>query len=173
MKFMGLCATVGLGLVGVSAIATTGCTSTTTVNNGDGGALFPDDAGDAAVDTGTAAPDTGLEDGATGCGVAPMTSNATCDVCLETMCCTALETCFGTSGSVTTMCENLVSCVQDAEAGNDAAAGMTMSDAFDLCAPDGGGNGYTTADVAAATAFLSCLGDGNPSGACATACPQQ
>ena len=173
MRIIGWCTTLGLGLVGVFAIGATGCTAT--VNGGtDGGTVFPDDAeadADAAapLDSGTPPPDSG---DAGGCGVAPDTSNPTCDTCLETMCCTQLETCFGTNPSASTMCEALVSCVQDAEAGNDAAAPMTMSNAFDLCAPDGGTT-YTATDLASAAAFLSCLGDGNASGACASSCPQQ
>jgi hypothetical protein len=181
MKIIGWCTTLGLGLVGVTSFVATGCTSTTTVTGDDGGVVTPDDAGDAAITVTDDGATTVTPDGATEasvtvdagtCSVSTDTSNATCDTCLESMCCAQLEGCFGSDpDAAATSCEMLVGCIQDAEAGNDASAAMTPADALALCNPDAGSS-YTATDVTNATAFLSCLGDGNASGACATSCAQ-
>ena len=180
MKIIGWCTTFGLGLVGVTSLVTAACTSTTTVNGDDGGTATVDDAGDGATtvtdDSSTTTPDGATEASVTAdagtCSVSTDTSNATCDTCLESMCCAQLEGCFGTDpDAAESNCQMLVGCIQDAEAGNDAAAAMTPADALALCNPDSGSS-YTATDVTNATAFLGCLGDGNPSGACATSCAQ-
>jgi hypothetical protein len=182
MKIIGWCTTFGLGLLGATSLVSTGCSSTTTTDNtDDSGVVTPEDAGDGATtvtddSSTTVTPDGATEaavttDGGT-CSVSTDTSNPTCDTCLEAMCCTQLEGCFGSDPDATaTSCEMLVGCIQDAEAGNDASAPMTPADALALCNPDSGSS-YTATDVTNATAFLSCLGDGNPSGACATSCAQ-
>jgi hypothetical protein len=173
MRIIGLYAALGLGVLGVSAIAATGCSSTTTVDNGDDGGVTtePDAETDAATpdDTGTATPDTGTMPDAAACGVATDTMNPTCDTCLESQCCSSLEGCYGTDpDAAETSCQMLVSCIQDYETATDGGA---FADALDTCAPDSGTT-YSATDVANATALLGCLGDGNPSGACAASCAQ-
>ncbi len=183
MRINGWCTTLGLGLLGATSFVATGCSSTTTTdNNTDDSGVVATDAGDGATtvtddSSTTVTPDSATEASATvdagTCSVSTDTSNATCDTCLESMCCAQLEGCFGTDAdsATETTCQMLVGCIQDAEAGNDAAAPMTPADAMALCNPDAGST-YTATDVTNATAFLSCLGDGNPSGACATSCTQ-
>jgi hypothetical protein len=176
MRIIGWCTTFGFGLVCISSVIATGCSSSSTTDTGtgeDSGTTPPDeDAGDSATaaETSTPTPDGGTDEAGT-CGVAPSTGTAACDTCLETSCCSALETCFGTSTTTTTACQMLVQCVQDAETGNDAAAPMTMAEAMDLCTPDSGST-YSSTDITNAAAFFSCLGDGNSSGACASSCAQ-
>jgi hypothetical protein len=84
------------------------------------------------------------------------------------MCCSQLETCFGTDADAATdtPCTMLFKCVQDLEAGGDAAAGMSMSDAFDSCK-----GSYSATDQTNAKAILSCLGDGDAGpNLCGSAC---
>jgi hypothetical protein len=181
MKIIGWCTTLGLGWLGATSFLATGCSSTTTTDNTDDSGVAATDASDAATTTDDGSTTTTTPDGATEaavtvdggtCSVSTDTSNATCDTCLESMCCAQLEGCFGSDpDAAATSCQMLVGCIQDAEAGNDASAPMTPADALALCNPDAGSS-YTATDVTNATAFLSCLGDGNPSGACATSCAQ-
>jgi hypothetical protein len=170
-----------LGVVGATCIGMAACTTTTTdePNTGDDGSTQPqnNDSGSTSdtgtsPETGTSSPDSGE---AGSCGVAPSTGTQACDECLETMCCSQLETCFGTAPDASTTCEMLVGCVQSLEAGDadSGIAAMSMADALESCAPDGGTN-YSATDVTSALGVLGCLGDGaGGTGACATACATQ
>ncbi|HZU81648.1 MAG TPA: hypothetical protein VE987_01970, partial [Polyangiaceae bacterium] len=108
-------------------------------------------------------PDSGAPDGADG-GTCPTlidTGNATCDLCIESACCTQWDTCAsaddaGVDDAGASACVRLTQCVLDwvaADAG-DVANGESTCDPA-----------YTSAEQTASHNVLSCI-----SGSCATAC---
>jgi hypothetical protein len=163
---------LALGIAGVSFsfVGVQACTVTNSPLITDGGVFDFDSGEDSATNADSSTtPDSGTtaDTGSGGCGVSPQTGSATCDTCLETACCTQLETCFGTQADVTPSCEMLVSCVQDIESTN----GGNLADALDTCAPADAGSTYSATDITNAKAMLACLGDGDAgSNVCGTAC---
>lgn len=120
---------------------------------GDGFATYEAGAGD-----GFATDGSGGADGAV-CGVTGDTGSDSCNQCLDTACCAALEACgtpddAGTNDAGASACQGLLECTLDCVAGNPDAgvAGDTLSNCQALCNPS-----YTTSEQAAASALLQCL----------------
>ena len=110
--------------------------------------------------------ETGADGGS--CAVTAETGNATCDQCVDSMCCTALVVCgipddAGTNDAGTSACGQLLGCTLDCVAGTLDAGQVAeaLSDCQALCNPT-----YTMSEQANASALLQCL-----TGSCAAQCP--
>jgi len=165
----------GSGDGAVPTKADAGSNDVATVLSDDGGgsdvATAPDGASDALATSDAGSGDGPSTDGvgADGavCGVTGDTGSDSCNQCLDTSCCAALEACgtpddAGTNDAGASACEGLLQCTLDCVAGNPDAGipAGTLSDCEGLCNPS-----YTTSEQAAASALLQCL-----TTSCATQC---
>jgi hypothetical protein len=182
MRIISWCAALGLGLIGATAFGSAGCSSddsstnnTTTDDAGPDSATVTDDGSTTNPDTGTTTnPDTGTtttDDGGTDggadggtCSIGLDTGSADCDTCVAANCCTQLTTCdtpddAGVDDAGFSSCEQLLSCINDANASADASAdaGVGESD----CNPS-----YTTDEQTNAEGVLTCIRT-----SCGTQCP--
>jgi hypothetical protein len=159
---------VALGIVGLSAAAAVGCSSSTTVNGGTGDDASTDDGStttpepDSGTDTGTSTPvpdgSTVVTEGGDGglvCDI-PAGSDA-CDTCALTSCCDAENTCQtveAANDAGSTDCIDIFSCVQDClappvDSGVDAGS---IDDCTTTCSA-----GHTTQGMTDFAALSTCL----------------
>jgi hypothetical protein len=119
------------------------------------------DSGNDAADGGTDAPiDNGSETSVEGgvCAIGADTGSASCDQCLDSLCCTALVACgtldaAGANDAGASACEQLLQCILDCVAGNPDAgvSAGSQSSCEAICNPS-----YTPSEQQSASALLQC-----------------
>jgi hypothetical protein len=132
------------------------CSSSSTPGSPEDGGATQDSAPLSAQETGADAADDAADAGAPSCALPPsgLTSDESCQACLQASCCQAIVTCFDDPG-----CVVINSCITSCFAGVEADGGLSACVA--ACRPDASG-----AIASAAAAEIACL-----NGACSPACP--